>query len=255
MTNPIKDALRDRTPHYGCWLTLASPMAAEALSHAGFDFLVVDTEHSPADGMDVLAALQAIGNGPAAPVVRVTEKETWLVKRAMDAGCATILFPAVNDPAQARAAVAATRYPQDGNGGLRGVAGLNRAARYGLDKGYLLRANEEACAIVQIESAEGLARCEAIAAVDGVDALFVGPADLSASLGHLGRPGHPEVEAAIRRVAAAAAAHGKACGIFASTVEQARAARAAGYTFIALAADIVWLLAGARGALEAVRAG
>lgn len=254
MSNPIKTALRDRVPRYGCWVTLSSPMAAEALSHAGFDFLVVDTEHSPADGMDVLAVLQAIGNGPARPVVRVTEKETWLVKRAMDAGCATILFPAVHNAEQARAAVAAMRYPQGGNGGQRGVAGLNRAARYGLDKSYVLRANEDACTIVQIESAEGLANCKAIAAVDGVDALFVGPADLSASLGHLGNPRHPAVGAAIMKIAEIAAAQGKACGIFAATAEQARAARSIGFTFIALAADVVWLLSGARGALEAVKA-
>lgn len=253
MNNPLKTALRARSPLWGCWLTLAAPMAAEALSHAGFDFLVVDTEHAPADAMDVVAQLQAIGNGSAQPVVRVTDNVPWMVKRAMDAGCATILFPSVNCADEARCAVAATRYPQGGNGGLRGVAGINRAARYGLDREYLTQSNDAACAIMQIETAAGCAAVDEIAAVESVDALFVGPADLSASLGHLGNPGHPQVQAAIARIAQAAARHGKAAGIFAAGAEPARRYAEDGFTFIALAADIVWLLKGASGALAGAR--
>jgi 2-dehydro-3-deoxyglucarate aldolase len=251
--NPLKEKLRARAPLWGCWLTLASPLVAEALSHAGFDFLVVDTEHSPADGMDVVAMLQALGNGAAAPVVRVTENQPMLVKRAMDAGCGTIVFPSVHSARQAQRAVASTRYPAGANGGLRGVAGINRGARFGLDRDHLQRANDDACAIVQIESAAGLAQVDAIAALDGVDALFVGPADLAASLGHLGRPEHPDVAAAIERVARAAAAHGKAAGIFAGSAEAARRCADLGFTFIALAADVVWLLKGARDALALAR--
>lgn len=251
--NALKQKLRARTPQWGCWLTLASPLVAEALSHAGFDFLVVDTEHAPADGMDVVALLQALGNGAAQPVVRVTENQPMLAKRALDAGCATLIFPAVHSAEEAWRAVASTRYPLDGNGGLRGVAGIVRAARYGLDRDYLQRANEDVCAIVQIESAAGLAQAEAIAAVDGVDALFVGPADLAASLGHLGQPAHPDVATAIERVARVAAANGKAAGIFAGSADAARRFADLGFTFIALAADVVWLLQGARDALMQAR--
>jgi 2-dehydro-3-deoxyglucarate aldolase len=253
MSDPLKAALQARAPLWGCWLTLAAPAAAEALSHAGFDFLVVDTEHSPADGMDVVAQLQAIGNGTARPVVRVTDNTPWMVKRAMDAGCATILFPSVNSADEARRAVAATRYPQGGNGGLRGVAGITRAARYGRDREYVLQANDAACAIVQIETAAGLAAVDVIAAVEGVDALFVGPADLSASLGHLGNPAHPQVQAAIEKIAHAAAHHRKAAGIFAAGAEQALGFAELGFTFIALAADVVWLLKGASDALARAR--
>jgi 2-dehydro-3-deoxyglucarate aldolase len=253
MPNSLKPALLARQPLWGCWLTLASPLVAEALSHAGFDFLVVDTEHSPADTMEVVAQLQAIGNGTAQPVVRVTENQPALVKRAMDAGGATVLFPNVNSADEARRAVAAMRYPQGGNGGLRGVAGINRGARFGLRRDDVVHANAVACTIVQIESAAALAAVEDIAAVEGVDALFVGPADLSASLGQLGNPSHPQVVEAIAHVARAARAAGKSAGIFAGNAQAARGYAAAGYNFIALAADVVWLLNGARGALAEVR--
>lgn len=253
MPNPLKQALLARQPLWGCWLTLASPLVAEALSHAGFDFLVADTEHSPADTMEVVAQLQAIGNGAAWPLVRVVENQPALVKRVMDAGCATVLFPNVNSADEARRAVAAMRYPQGGNGGLRGVAGINRGARFGLARDYLAQANAEACTIVQIESAAALAAVGEIAAIDGVDALFVGPADLSASLGHLGNATHPQVVGAIAHVAEVARTAGKSAGIFAGNAQAARGYAAAGYNFIALAADVVWLLAGARGALAEVR--
>ncbi len=250
--NAFKTRLAAGEPLLGCWLNLASPTAAEALAHAGFDFLVVDTEHSPADGMDLLAMLIAIGSR-AAPVVRVTENSPALVKRALDSGCPNLVFPAVDSAAEARAMVAAMRFPQAGNGGTRGVAGMVRAARYGLDRDYLQHANEATCAIVQIETAAALEQLEAIAAVDGVAALFVGPADLAASLGHLGEPAHADVQAAITRVAQVARAKGKAAGIFALDPQQARDYRSRGYTLIALAADVVWLLKGARDALASAR--
>jgi 2-dehydro-3-deoxyglucarate aldolase len=258
----MKQSLRTRLatgkPQFGCWLSLASPAAAEALSFAGFDFLVVDQEHSPADTMDAIGLLQAIDNGTAAPVVRVTENRPALVKRAMDGGAPNVIFPSVNDAAEARLAASAMRYPQwvagCSNGGQRGVAGVVRAARYGFDADYLARANEAAFTIVQIETAAGLANAEAIAAVEGVDALFVGPADLAANLGHLGHSDHPEVQAAIARVLQVARASGKAAGIFALTAESARAAAGQGFALVAVAADIVWLARGARDALAAARA-
>lgn len=250
----LKSRLAARTPTFGCWLSLAAPLAAEALSHAGFDFLVIDTEHSPADGMDMLALLQAIGNGPALPVVRVTDNQPALVKRALDAGAINIVFPNVASAQEARRAVEVMRYPQPGRGGQRGVAGGVRAARFGFDRDYLQRANDEVACIVQIESVAALQAVDAIAAIEGVDALFVGPADLSASLGHLGQPEHPVVQQAIAQIAQAAARHGKACGIFCTTVESARRCAAQGFTLIALAADLTWLLRGAGDALAAARA-
>jgi len=253
MSNDFKRKLAQRELVYGGWLALSSPLAAEAMGHAGFDFLVVDTEHAPADTMDLVALLQALSAAPAHPVVRVTENAPALVKRAMDAGAQTVLFPNVNSAAEARLAAAAMRFPHQGNGGLRGVAGVTRGNRFGLVPGMLLAANEAACTIVQIESAAALAAVEQIAAIDTVDALFVGPADLSASLGHLGDAAHADVQAAIARVAQVAAAHRKAAGILALDTEQARRYRELGYTMIALGLDTQWLLQAARAALAGVR--
>jgi 2-dehydro-3-deoxyglucarate aldolase len=251
--NPLKQRLGRSERLFGCWLSLASPLAAEALACAGFDFLVVDGEHSPVDTMDMILLLLAIAAGGAQPVLRVAENNAALAKRALDAGSPTLLFPMVASADDARRAVAAMRYPQAGNGGVRGVAGVVRAARFGLAADYVQRANETACTIVQIESAAGVEACPEIAAVDGVDALFVGPADLAASLGHLGASGHVEVQQAIDRVHAAAAAQGKAAGIFAGSIEEARDYAARGFTMVALAADVIWLLAGAKQALDSVR--
>jgi 2-dehydro-3-deoxyglucarate aldolase len=253
----MRSRLASRIPQFGCWLSLASPYSAEALSQAGFDFLVVDMEHSPADTVDAIGLLQAIGNGTAAPVVRVTENRAALVKRAMDAGAPSIVFPSVNNAAEARLAANAMRYPQvangRSNGGQRGVAGSVRAARYGLDAEYVARANDSACTIVQIETAAGLANAAEIAAVDGVDALFIGPADLAANLGYLGRPDHPEVQSAIARVLQVARDRDKPAGIFAMSAAAARAAATQGFTLIAVAADLTWLMLGAREALAAAR--
>ncbi len=253
MGNPLKSRLRAGETLYGCWLSLASTVAAEALACAGFDFLVVDGEHSPADTMDTLALLQAIAAGGSQPIVRVTDNQPWLAKRAIDAGSPTLLFPMIGTLEEARRAAASMRYPQRGNGGSRGVAGVVRAARFGLVGDYVHTANEDACTIVQIESAAALAVCGEIAAVDGVDCLFVGPADLAASLGYLGDSANAEVQLAIDRVQAAARARGKCAGIFAGSVQEARDYAARGFTLVALAADVIWMLRGAREALADVR--
>ena len=253
MNNPVKQRLAAGEQLFGCWLTLASPLVAEALACAGFDFLVVDGEHSPADTMDTVALLQAIAAGGSQPIVRLTDNTTWLAKRALDAGSPTLLIPMVGGAEEARRAVAAMRYPQQGNGGARGVAGIVRAARFGLAADYVLTANEAACTIVQIESAAAVEAAEEIAAVDGVDALFVGPAALAASLGHLGDRRHPQVQQAIDRVAAAASSRRKAAGIFAGSAAEARDYAARGFSLVSVAADVVWLLAGARQALATAR--
>jgi 2-dehydro-3-deoxyglucarate aldolase len=253
VNNVLKQRLAAGERLYGCWLSLASPIAAEALACAGFDFLVVDGEHSPADTMDAVALLQAIAAGGSQPVVRVAENSAWLAKRALDAGSPTLLFPMVASADDARRAVSAVRYPQQGNSGQRGVAGVVRAARFGLTPDYLHTANAAACVLVQIESAAAVRQAEAIAAVDGVDALFIGPADLAASLGHLGDSAHPDVQGAIDRVLAAAKAQGRAAGIFAGSIDEARDYAVRGFTLMALAADVIWMLAGARQALAQAR--
>lgn len=253
MANPLKQRLRNGERLFGCWLSLASTLAAEALAGAGFDFLVVDGEHSPADTMDTVALLQAIGAGGSQPIVRVTDSQPWLAKRALDAGSATLLFPMIGSADEARRAVAAMRYPQGGSGGLRGVAGVVRAARFGLIADYVHTANEDACTIVQIESAAAVAASAQIAAVDGVDCLFVGPADLAASLGYLGDSSHVDVQRAIDQVLAAATAQGKRAGIFAGSAREGREYAARGFALIALAADVIWLLQGARQALAEAR--
>jgi 2-dehydro-3-deoxyglucarate aldolase len=253
MANSFKRLLAERALVYGGWLALSSPLATEALAHAGFDFLVVDTEHAPADTMDLVALLQAMSAAPAHPIVRVTENAPALVKRAMDAGAQTVLFPSVNSSAEARLAARAMRYPHRGNDGMRGVAGVTRGNRFGLQPGALLSANEAACTIVQIESAAAVDAVEQIAALPDVDALFVGPADLSASLGHLGDSSHVSVQQAIARVAQVAAVHGKGAGILALDTKQAQHYRELGYTMIALGLDTQWLLAAAQQALAGMR--
>lgn len=250
--NAFKSRLALGETLVGCWLNLGSPAATEALAHAGFDFLVIDAEHSAIDSMDMLSMLMAIGTR-AAPLIRLADHQAAAIKRALDAGCPNLIFPGVESAQQARQLVAATRYPHPGEAGTRGVAGLVRAARYGLDRDYLQHANESVCVIAQIETAAGLAEVEAIAAEPGIDAVFIGPADLAACLGHLGDPAHAEVREATLRIQAAASAQGKPCGVFANDAWQARAALSAGLSLVALGADVIWLLKGARDALATMR--
>ena len=253
MPNPLKHSLLHSRPTVGCWLTLASPAVTELLAHCGFDWLVIDAEHGPVDLQDIAAQLRAIdaanAHGAAvAGAVRVTANDAAQVKRVMDCGAQTLVFPNIDNAAQARAAVAAMRFPPTG---VRGVAGMVRAGRYGLDAQYVESANSQACAIIQIESATAVEHVDSIAQVEGVDCLFIGTADLSASMGLLGQPGHEAVKRAIDRVLEAGRRHSKAVGIFATSVEQACHYREQGVTFIALHSDTGWL---AKGAVAAVQA-
>lgn len=249
--NPIRQALLALTPTEGCWLTLASPAVAEAIAHCGFDWLVVDMEHAPNDVDSTTAQLRAVdaarAQGAAThAAVRVTANDPVLVKRAMDCGAQTIVFPNVDTVDDARRAIASMRFPSNGNGGLRGVAGLVRAGRYGQDPAYVAEANGQACAILQIESAEAVRNIDAIAALPGADCLFIGTADLAASLGHLGDMTHAAVVDAVDAVMQAARTHGKAVGIFANSAEEAARYRQRGVQFIALHSDVAWLARGAR---------
>ncbi|MGY6272116.1 HpcH/HpaI aldolase family protein [Achromobacter denitrificans] len=258
--NPTRNALLALEPTEGCWLTLGSPAVAEAIAHCGFDWLVVDMEHAPNDVAGLAAQLQAIdaarAHGAGAhPVVRVTVNDPALVKRAMDCGARTIIFPNVDTAEDARGAIASMRFPFEANGGVRGVAGLVRAGTYGQDPGYVKSANAQACAILQIESATAVRNVEAIAALPGADCLFIGTADLAASLGRLGDMAHPEVYEAVVRVIEAGKAAGKAIGIFANDADEAARYRKLGVHFIALHSDVAWLARGARQAHAQFEAG
>ena len=198
-SNSFKQALTRGDTLYGLWLSLADAYSAEVCAGAGFDWLVVDGEHAPNDLRSILAQLQALAAYPSAPVVRLPVGDPVLVKQVLDIGARTLLIPMVESAAQARELVAATRYPPQG---IRGVASaLVRASGFSRDATYLQHANEGICLLVQVESAAALGELDSIAAVEGVDGVFVGPADLAASMGHLGNPAHPDVQAAIQGAA------------------------------------------------------
>jgi 4-hydroxy-2-oxoheptanedioate aldolase len=245
--NPFKAALAAGTRQVGLWSSLCSNLVAEVLAYAGYDWIVVDTEHAPSDPLDVLSQLQALAAGTAEPVVRVAWNDTVLLKRLLDIGARSLLVPFVQDAAEARAAVAATRYPP---AGVRGVSVAQRANRFGRVPDYLHTAADDICVLVQLETRAALGQLEAIGAVEGIDGLFIGPSDLAASLGHLGNAAHPDVQAAIADACTRARAIGKPTGILAPVEADARRYFAMGFTFVAIGSD-VGLLANGSSALNA----
>ncbi len=245
--NRFKHALAAGELQIGIWNQLASAFATEAVAGAGYDFLVIDAEHAPNDVTTVLPQLQAVAGYPASAVVRLPWSDMVLVKRYLDIGAQTLLVPFIETPEQAAEAVSFTRYPPEG---VRGVAGCHRANRYGRVADYPARAAGEICLMVQIETRRGLDNLEAIAAVGGIDGLFIGPADLAASFGQLGNPGHPEVKEAIDAVPARLAASGKPGGILSTVEETAKRHIELGYRFVAVASDLA-LLASQTAALAA----
>ncbi|MFW5679965.1 MAG: aldolase/citrate lyase family protein [Pseudomonadota bacterium] len=240
--NPFKRNLEAGKVQIGLWSSLASHVTVEVIAGAGFDWLLLDTEHSANEVPMVLSQLHATVGGTAHPVVRVPWNDTVTIKRYLDIGTQSFLVPYVQDADEAARAVAATRYPPKG---VRGVATLSRASRFGRITDYFDHADREICVIVQIESRQALAYIEDIAAVDGVDGLFIGPSDLSADLGHLGNPGHPEVQAAIEDGFNRIVATGKAAGFLTADETQARRYLDLGCTIAAVGADIGILARGA----------
>jgi 2-keto-3-deoxy-L-rhamnonate aldolase RhmA len=239
-------------PPIGTWISSASPLLAEAMGHVGFDWVVVDMEHAPLDVMPLLNLLQAVGNTKATAIVRVPWNDPVVVKRVLDAGATTVLFPFVQNAEEARQAVAATRYPPNG---VRGMSGMSRASRFGTVPNYLKNADGTMGVIVQLETPQALSQLEAIAAVNGVDALFIGPADLSASMGHVGQFTHPEVMTAMSDAARRCKAAGMPIGSLGSTPEVAVQYRAMGYDFVSVASDMGLLMRGAQAALQSLRVG
>jgi 4-hydroxy-2-oxoheptanedioate aldolase len=234
--NTFKRALKSgERAQIGLWLGLADPICAEICAGAGFDWLLIDGEHAPNDVRSILAQLQAVAPYPAHPIVRPVSGDVQLIKQLLDIGAQTLLIPMVETADQARHLVSAMRYPPVG---IRGVgAALARASQWNRVTEYLHRANDEMCLLVQVETRLGLENLDAIAAVEGVDGVFIGPSDLSAALGHLGRPGHPDVQQAIETAIGRIRASGRAAGILTTDDAQARRYLALGCTFVAVGLD------------------
>ena len=239
--NPFKQALREGRTQIGLWASLCSNISTEVIAGSGFDWILIDTEHAPNELPLVFGQLQALAGGTAVPVVRPAWNDMVLMKRLLDVGVQNFLVPYVQTPEEARAAVAATRYPPQG---IRGVAVTHRANQYGRVKDYFKRANEEICVNVQIETRIALQNLEAIAAVEGVDGLFIGPSDLAAAMGHLGNNGHPEVRAAIEDAFTRIRKAGKAPGILAPVEADARHWLSLGCIVLAVGSDVGLLARG-----------
>ena len=219
----------------GCWSSLANALTTEVLGIAGFDWILLDGEHSPNDVGTFIPQLMALKDSSSAPVVRPPCNNEVEMKRLLDAGFYNFLVPFVESADEALRAVRATRYPPQG---VRGVSVSQRSNRYGTVPDYFKSINDHICVMVQIESRAGVAAAKAISAVDGVDCIFVGPSDLAAGLGHLGNAGHPDVQQAIAAVFADAKACGKPTGILAPVEADARRYIEMGATFVGVGSDL-----------------
>ena len=243
-TNGFKAALARGEVQIGGWVGLADGYAAEIAGEAGFDWLLIDGEHAPNDIRSMREQLTALGRSASHPVIRLPVGEAWMIKQAMDIGAQTLLIPMVDSAAQAAGLVAAMRYAPVG---VRGMgAGLARASRFSGIAEYVHKADDEACLLVQVETVKGLEALDAIVAVEGIDGVFIGPADLSADMGYRGRAGAPEVVAAIEGALRRIRAAGKAAGILATDEAQARHWIAAGANFVAVGIDVLVLANGLR---------
>lgn len=232
--NNLKRALREGRTQTGCWLSLVSHVSAEICAGAGFDWVLVDTEHAPAELHQVHHQLHAIAAYPVSTLVRAYWNDTVLIKRLLDLGVQSLLLPYVQNAEEAKRAVAAVRYPPRG---VRGVSTNSRANRFGRVKDYFVHADNEICLILQVETRAALAQIEAIAAIDGVDAIFIGPQDLAADFGHLGNPGHPDVQAAMADAITRIGKTGKAPGILAFAEGDAKRWIQHGARFVAVTSD------------------
>ena len=250
LTNPLKRKLQAGGRAFGAWLASGSATITELLARCGYDFLVLDQEHGPGETEALIASLQAAQGTGCELVVRVRWNDQALLKRALDAGARSIMVPMVEDAAEAEAAVAACRYPPRGR---RGFGGVVRAARFGLEEDYAAKAHERLLLLTQIESATAAYNAGAIAAVEGVDVVFIGVNDLSGSIGRLGELDHPEVQALVAEVERAVPAAGKVLGTVPTPRRDPAALAAAGYGLVAASADISLLRDAALAELERVR--
>jgi 2-keto-3-deoxy-L-rhamnonate aldolase RhmA len=248
--NGFKAALTRRHRMFGTWLMMDNPVTAEALAFAGFDFLVIDMEHAATDVREARAHLQAIAGSTAHSVVRLPTVDPVVVKKILDLGAQTLMFPMIESADEACRAVAATRYPP---AGIRGVAAMHRASRYGTVDGYLEKAARELCVIAQIETERAVANAARVAATTGVDALFVGPGDLSADLGLIGQVAHPKVLEQVERALISARGEGKPAGVLAANEELAEHYAALGFDFVAIGSDLAFLMRTAHAVVSRTR--
>lgn len=259
--NTFKHALKAGRPQIGLWLGLADAYVSELLAGTGYDWLLVDGEHAPNDIRSTLSQLQAIdsarhalsaGDTSAHAVVRLPIGDTTLIKQNLDLGAQTLLVPMVDTAEQAAQLVRGTRYPPEG---IRGMgSALARASRWQQYPGYIHEANAQVCLLVQAETVQAMDNLDAIATTPGVDGVFIGPADLSASMGYPGNPGHPAVQAAIADGIARIRKAGKAPGILSTTEEQAHKWLDAGALFVAVGVDTILLKKAATDLLARYRA-
>jgi 4-hydroxy-2-oxoheptanedioate aldolase len=240
--NAFKKVLADHQRQVGLWCALTSPIAAEIIAGAGYDWIVVDGEHAPNDIPLLVAQLQAMRGGTAEPVFRVPWNDPVIIKRALDAGARSLLIPFIQNPEEARRAVAATRYPPLG---IRGVAVAPRANDYGRVQNYHKNAHLDTCVLLQLETRAALEHIEAVAAVEGVDGIFIGPSDLAADFGHLGNAKHPDVRAALQDAARRIRAAGKSAGTLSGDINDVEPLFELGYNFIAVGSDVGILARGA----------
>jgi 4-hydroxy-2-oxoheptanedioate aldolase len=249
MRASLRERLRtSKNPSYGTWISTSSPVCADALKGLGFDWFMIDTEHAQVNPETLASMVALLGAEDPVPLVRVGAVDPYLTKQALDAGAQGILVPLVSSAEQARAVVSYAKYPPDG---VRGIAAAP-ASRYGTELGsYLRRANAETLVGVQIETREALEHLEAIATVDGIDLLFVGPQDLTLNLGLMDERKHPRVREAMGQVVAACERHGKIAGTLVVDAEEKRSALELGFRFVSLASDVRLLLNGARAFLNA----
>ena len=242
LQNPFKRALKANKAQIGLWSSLSSNYSVEVIAGAGFDWILLDCEHSPNDLENLLTQLQAAAPYPGHAVVRVPWNDMVTIKRVLDVGAQSLLIPYVSTAEEARAAVSFTRYPP---AGVRGVAGTTRATRFGRVKDYAKRAHEEICVLVQVETQAALDNIEAICAVEGVDGVFIGPADLHASLGYTGEIANPKVKPLIDEAIRRIRKQGKAPGILTPNEADARHWLGCGALFVAVGADVGILARGA----------
>jgi 4-hydroxy-2-oxoheptanedioate aldolase len=233
--NPFKTALHACRRQVGLWSGLCSHIAAEIIAGAGFDWIVVDGEHAPNDISSLLAQLQAMRAGTAEPVFRIPWNDPVVIKRVLDLGARSLIIPFIQNAEEARMAVAAARYPPLG---VRGVSVMPRASDYGRVPKYHQNAHLQTCILVQLESRVALNQIEAIAAVDGVDGIFIGPSDLAADFGYLANPMHTEVQEAVRDAASRIRATGKSAGTLATDVDDVERLFGLGFNFTAIGSDV-----------------
>lgn len=235
LKNPFKAGLAQGETQIGLWLSSTSSYLAEIAATSGYDWLLIDGEHAPNTVQDLYHQLQAVAPYGSQPVIRPIEFQTALIKQVLDIGARTLLVPMIDSAEQAKALVQATRYPPYG---MRGVgAGVARAARWGRVENYMARANEELCLLIQAESKTAIDNLDALLEVEGVDGIFIGPADLSASLGYPDNAAHPEVQKVIEHSIKRIRSAGKAAGFLAVNLEMAERAISWGANFVAVGVD------------------